>query len=123
MGIYTDLTLKVKLKSNTPEAVIDAIKDTSEKSKEERFKLTEHGNPDTGSDFLSIIKQDDNQWLVSCNVSIKNFNDEIDKFLMLITPHVASQGNCGTFKEEALGQQEVSFDGQFSFGKPFQDYF
>lgn len=123
MGNYTDFTLKVKLNSDTPETVIDAIKNTSEKSTEERFKLCEYGNPDTGSDFLSIIKQDDNQWLVSCDVSIKDFNDEINTFLTLITPHVSSQGNCGTYKEEALGEQEVSFDGQFSFSKPFEDHF
>jgi hypothetical protein len=146
MGDYTDLTLKVKLKADTPESVIDLIKSplanidqtksvddivVSERAKfpehdlfnESRcfFLLGERQKQDDDKRFLSLVKVENGEWLLECHRTIKNYESEIELFLDWLAPYVLPQIECGTYKEHERNIQQISFNDSFEISEPEPD--
>lgn len=103
MGMYTELIFGARLKEETPDQVINALKymvgDTKEKP--ENFPLPE-GRCDWlfqgGSYYFGVVDPVSkiwfdkiaNAWIISTRSNIKNYEDEIETFLTWIKPHIES---------------------------------
>jgi hypothetical protein len=97
MGMYTELILGAKLKKETPEDVINTLKFMIGMDTPENFiPIVDFGrNPLIGGSFYfavsspvtNMYKSDiDEEWQISTRANIKNYNDEIEKFLEWLKP-------------------------------------
>jgi hypothetical protein len=142
MGDYTDLTLKVRLKEDSPTSAINLIKsplaNVDKNSNvddvvntyrsmfpdhalfdESRcfFLLGERQRSDDDERFLSISQLESGEWLLDCHKSIKNYEGEIELFLDWLSPYAVSQEECGTYKEHERNVQKISFNGSFEISE------
>jgi len=118
MGIYTKFELNAYLEPDTPKGILDALKyletkDWSKTTNSEQMKISVGDRPtfhEIYPDLPNILHPFWNESRV-CNfhvkisnlalhvdADIKNYNEEIEKFLDFISPHVASA--CSTYKHE-----------------------
>ncbi len=98
MGMYTELIFGASFKEGTPKEVIDTIKylvDYGEKPVPCLFDMDR--NPLGGGSYYfgvsSPVKKfwyDEigRSWILSSRSNIKNYNDEIEKFLEWIKPYI-----------------------------------
>jgi hypothetical protein len=104
MGMYTELVFGGELKSDTPENVINILKYLIDDETIETFKLPDHpffecdrwthiaisSSYYFGGQCLSGIKYDGiaNAYRISIRANLKNYDNEIDKFVDWIKPYM-----------------------------------
>ncbi len=148
MGQYTKFKVNLTLIPNTPERIIQLLKDPSVDFKnnldidnltdEERTSFPEHaffncprlffilgeGENKEKEESLRLVKCKNGDWSLSIIKSLKNYESEIELFFSWISPYVKQEGVCGTYKYEETGEREVSFlNGNLHIGDPEPDRF
>jgi hypothetical protein len=119
MGMYTQLHLGIDLKEETPEQVINILLAMS-KGEEYKGELPEHEFFSTSrwkwlfamdSAYFSyrsqcLFKKESysTQWNLSVTSNIKNYEDEIGKFLGWIKPYIAN------YEDEFIGYTRYEED-------------
>lgn len=99
MGNYTELTFGANFKKNTPKEVIDTLRymagDTTEKPESLAFESVR--NPlYGGSQYFGVSKsvtkmyydEIDECWALSSRANIKNYDDDIERFLEWVKPYI-----------------------------------
>jgi len=131
MGIYTKFELNVYLEPDTPKGILDALKyletkDWSKTANNERMKISVGDRPtfhEIYPDLPNILHTFWNESRV-CNfhvkisnlalhvdADIKNYNEEIEKFLDFISPHVASARGTYKFENDDC-ESEIVYDNE-----------
>ncbi len=103
MGMYTELIFGASLKKETPEEVIETLKyligDRKDRPKESSFESPRDILLFTGASYYFGVNQSvskmwrDNyskQWAISTRANLKNYEDDIEKFLEWIKPWIDS---------------------------------
>ena len=100
MGMYTELIFGAKLKSDTPEDVIETLKymvGVGQEPATKAFETKSGHNPLRGGSFyfgvtnsVTEMKYHDigKAWQISSRANIKNYENEIEDFLEWIKPHI-----------------------------------
>lgn len=124
MAVYTELSLAVELRTDTPAEVIDWIKFLVKPDKDMigAVKMPDHplfrertGNAPTymdifhgsngaafaGTGHLVFELQDRSQtWHLTIRSALKNYQREIEAFLMWLMPYVEPNGFAGYYREQ-----------------------
>jgi hypothetical protein len=115
MGHYTELMLKVELRKDVPQHVVDVIKymvysDPMEPIPDnfpelgERWMCALIGGSAYHITFPTSFEYDDiaDAWILAANSSFKNYDDEIERFLKWLSPYVAefTEGVVGYIQDE-----------------------
>ena len=114
MGMYTELNLGIRLKTETPEEVIDVIKFMANRYEEDTFNVkTLPPHPLFSTSRWAIMLRCDSYyfdslphvsfeyddiadcWFLTCVSNLKNYSNEIEHFLDWIAPHVDTEGFAG----------------------------
>lgn len=115
MGMYTELSIGIELKSDTPKAVIDVLEYMARGGD----TVPAYGHPlfetdrwdwmlRSGGSYYFDAKpslyfgHDDipNAWFLSVRTNIKNYCSEWEKFLDWLCPFIDTQGYLGTYRYE-----------------------
>lgn len=107
MGIYTHFVINVNLRKNTPQEVIDTLLYLSSQSLynpinenhqlyymygEEKLIFTGHSGVFDGDSYcLFFFDEVQEEWKLTINSSMKNYDREYQKFLDYIQPYIAME--------------------------------
>jgi len=107
MGMYTELILGAGLKEKTPKSVIDALRFMCGDLQEEPDDFPFYGRINwmfrSGSYYFAVNKglskmwynEFGKNWVISARCNIKNYEQEFQRFLEWLKPHIAyGSGAC-----------------------------
>ncbi len=108
MGMYTELKLNVELKQDVPDEVIHILEYMLDDSahqpplpdhplfKTARWSRMLHcGSPYFNTPTYSELLHEDSTYVLNIQCNFKNYDDEIDKFLDWLRPHIQTEGIIG----------------------------
>jgi len=114
MGMYTELSIGVEFKHDTPQAVLDVIAFMATGEPEAFTPAFDH--PLFAADRWRFILRSggsyyfdakshltwafDDAWYLTVRTNIKNYSSEWERFLAFIAPHLESDGFIGTIRYE-----------------------
>jgi hypothetical protein len=135
MGMYSELIFGAKLKEDTPDQVINALKYMIGELEE---KPSDFPLPDgrcewllrSGSEYFPVNRPESSMWCdsgffgetyhISTRSNIKNYGFEIDTFLEWIEPYIAGgSGNRGMF---AIVIEEDASEPDIYYLDDYRDY-
>lgn len=100
MGMYTELIFGASLKKDTPQEVIDTIRYmVGDIPTIDNYIFEKNRNPLRGSSYYfgvsnSVSKfwidEISKEWILSSRANIKNYDQDIQKFLDWIKPYISS---------------------------------
>lgn len=118
MGMYTELIFGASLRTDTPQGVIDTLRYMIGDIEEPETVLFNEGrNPlGGGSTYFGVCDPvcrmwfDDikKEWIISTRSNVKNYDNEIEKFLAWIKPYI--QNGSGERKMYAIVTYEQSVE-------------
>lgn len=92
--MYTELIFSASFKKETPEEIIEIIRDLSERNPAPNSPFFNMRNVLLGSSAYfpaqhCIFNQDfEGQWVLNSRANIKNYENEIEFFLKFVEPHL-----------------------------------
>ena len=128
MGMYTELNINVELKDDTPKEVIEILKYMLDNNLTKPELLShdlfytdrwEHMLKGDSyyfdADTHSTLRYGEicESWYLNIQCNLKNYDNEIDKFINFITPYVDTDGFWGYKRYEEDDDPTLIYDGSF----------
>ena len=126
MGMYTELNIGVAFKEDTPSSVINILKHMLNEDEPDYYELTDHPLFKTarwnlmlvcdsyyfdGQTDSSLIYDDiSNQYYLNVRCNLKNYDNEIDKFMDFIQPYLDTNGFLGYKRYEEDGDPTLIYN-------------
>lgn len=126
MGMYTELNIGVAFREDTPSNIINILKHMLNEDEEVFYILTDHPLFKTARwNFMlvsdsyyfdgqtdSSLTYDDisNQYYLNVRCNLKNYDDEITKFMDFIQPYLDTRGFLGYTRYEEDGDPTLIYN-------------